>query len=141
MISIVMNKRPYFFWFILKVNKNQSLIRAKDMLLVLVSIKYSRGNILSKIIPDRLIGILLWKSSKRVNHFFLWKKKLLTGIPVLNKRSFHSVFRAVRHLKFFFPFFFLSSTPQVLILHVKAYFSQPVKIISFLVFTVVRIPF
>ena len=59
MISIVMNKRPELFRFILKVSKNQSLIRAKDMLLVLVPFKYSRRIFLSKIIPDRLLGILL----------------------------------------------------------------------------------
>ena len=59
MISIVMNKRPELFRFILKVNKSENLIRSKYMHLVLVSFEYSRRNIWSNIIPDRLLRILL----------------------------------------------------------------------------------
>ena len=133
-----MNKRPELF------RKRLMKIKAKKitMLLVLVSFKYSRSNFLSKIIPDRLLGIsTIMKKFIESKSLFSLKEKAADWNSGFEQTFFSFSFQSSETFEIFLSFFFLSSTPQVLILHVKAYFSQPVKIISFLVFTVVRIPF
>ena len=81
------------------------------------------------------------KKFKESKSLFSLKEKAADWNSGFEQTFFSFSFQSSETFEIFLSFFFLSSTPQVLILHVKAYFSQPVKIISFLVFTVVRIPF